>query len=161
MDRIWYLLKCPEGNEADYIEKCQELAEGQEATEIICFQYQRMMRYRGNWHLERKVLLPGYIFLFGEKSICLKGKGQVKEILLRPCQKPYVKMLCSSGDNLIGMSEGIIKEGRIIVTKGPLRGKESLIRKIDRHKRTAEIEIPFEGRREKRITVGLEIYDKQ
>ena len=161
MDRIWYLLKCPEGYEADYIEKCQELTEGQETTEIICFQYHRMMRYRGSWHLERRALLPGYIFLFGEESICLEEKGQEKEILLRPCERPFVKMLCSDGDNLIGMSEGIIKEGTVMVTKGPLRGKESLIRKIDRHKRTAEIEIPFEGRREKQITVGLEIYDKR
>lgn len=39
-------------------------------------------------------------------------------------------------------------------------GREQLIKWIDRHKRTAEIGIPLEGR-EKRVTVGVEIYEKQ
>ena len=62
--------------------------------------------------------------------------------------------------NLIGISKGIIKDGKSIITSGPLKGRECLIRRIDRHKRTAEIEIPLVDK-STRVTVGLEIYEKQ
>ena len=58
------------------------------------------------------------------------------------------------------MSKGVIKDGKPVVTSGPLKGRESLIRRIDRHKRTAEIEIPF-VEDDMRVIVGLEIYEKQ
>lgn len=172
MSKIWYLIKCLEGTETDYIEKCQELVETGDLQEIVCFRYQRMMRYGGSWHLERKTLLPGYIFLFGTEKVILRrqkragayrgrqGRGQADaEILLYPCEISYLKMLCSDGD-LIEMSRGIIKKGVLVVTEGPLKGREALIRKIDRHKRTAELCIPINGK-DVEVTVGLEIYQKQ
>ena len=61
---------------------------------------------------------------------------------------------------MIGMSKGVIRDGNAVITKGPLKGRERLIRKIDRHKRIAEIEIPI-GSDKKRVAVGLEIYKKQ
>ena len=39
------------------------------------------------------------------------------------------------------MSRGIIREGNAQVTDGPLKGMENRIRRIDRHKRLAKIEI--------------------
>lgn len=77
---------------------------------------------------------------------------------LSPCEPPFLKELCGDG-SLIDMSRGIIKDKIPTVTSGPLRGREQLIRKIDRHKRTAEIEIPIDGKKQ-RVTVGLEIYQK-
>jgi transcriptional antiterminator NusG len=47
-----------------------------------------------------------------------------------------------------------------MVTKGPLRGYEGLIANIDRHKRTAELEIQMFGRT-KRVRIGLEIVRKR
>lgn len=57
------------------------------------------------------------------------------------------------------MSKGVIRNGRPVITSGPLKGREGLIRKIDRHKRIADIEIPLAGER-RQVTVGLEIYEK-
>lgn len=71
---------------------------------------------------------------------------------------PYPRKMCQSG-NLIGMSRGIMRDGILMVTSGPLKGREELVRRIDRHKRIAEIEIPF-GADNRRVTVGLEIYKK-
>ena len=58
------------------------------------------------------------------------------------------------------MSEGIIEGDQIIVTRGPLCGKEGLIQKIDRHKRKAWLEMKMFGR-EQRVEVGLEIVEKR
>ena len=165
MRGIWYVLRCPEGNEADYIKEYQKSVTKNGLQEILYFQYQRMIRYGGHWHLERRTALPGYIFISGnEKMAGKQQKGENKkdeeeEISLSPCEIPYLKTLCPEG-NLIEISKGMIKDGVPIVTNGPLQGREQLIKNIDRHKRTAEIVIPLEGW-EKRITVGLEIYDKQ
>ena len=89
-------------------------------------------------------------------------KGNLKsrwEISIIPCEVPYLKEMCQGG-SVVGISKGIIRNGRVIVTSGPLKGRESLIRKIDRHKRTAKIEIPFTDG-QKQVTVGLEIYGKE
>ena len=165
MRKIWYLLKCPEGDETDYMNRCPEFVDSGEMEEILCFQYQRMMRYKGQWHLEKRALLPGYIFL--SKSENAESESRIRKESEKWGESPrvelyeilYLKTLCSQ-ENLIEMSRGIIRHGIPIITSGPLQGKEQLIQKIDRHKRTAEIEIPLEGKK-KRITVGLEIYGKQ
>ncbi|NBH70583.1 hypothetical protein D3Z51_00725 [Clostridiaceae bacterium] len=176
MRAIWYLLKCPAGDEADYVREYQKMMPSGKLQEVICFQYQRMLRYGGQWHLERRTLLPGCVFLSGsERSLpeadmsvqdVKKGRqtgaragGGENRISLTPCEPPFWKTLCQK-DYLLPMSRGIIKDGSPIVTGGPLVGHEGLIRRIDRHKRTAEIGVPFAGQ-EMRVTVGLEIYQKQ
>ena len=58
------------------------------------------------------------------------------------------------------MSEGFIENDRVVITSGPLQGNEGLIRKIDRHKRKAYLEIDMFGRKLK-TQVGLEIVRKQ
>lgn len=163
MRKIWYLLKCPEGNETECMAQCTEIMASRELEEVLCFQYQRMMRYGRTWHLERRMALPGYVFVAGS---AVPGKRKWQGSLKRkdtfsvtPCETPYLKELCDNG-SLIGISRGIIRNGDAIVTNGPLKGRESLIRRIDRHKRTAEIEIPFAGGK-RQITVGLEIYEKE
>ena len=69
-----------------------------------------------------------------------------------------MKELCQE-DNLVALSRGVIRNGNTVVTSGPLKGREGLIRRINRHRRTAEIEIPFRGKTVQ-VTVGLEIYEK-
>lgn len=160
MKVIWYLLRCPQGSEAKYTERCTELAAWDGLQEVVCFQYQRMMRYGSNWHLEKRMLLPGYIFLLGTETMSLKEhhKGNWENVSLLSWESPYPRKMCQSG-NLIGMSRGIMRDGILMVTSGPLKGREELVRRIDRHKRIAEIEIPF-GADNRRVTVGLEIYKK-
>lgn len=168
MTKIWYLLKCPKGIETEFAKKCSKMVMFEEINEVVFFQYERMMRYAGRWHLEKRALLPGCIFLSGLKRMDLKERRKDDEntesnrkvpVSLFPCGIPYVRELCQEGD-VIGMSQGIIREGKPLVMSGPLKGRENLIRKIDRHKRVAVIEIPF-GEDIRRVTIGLEIYGKQ
>lgn len=128
-----------------------------ELQEVVCFEYQRMMRYRGGWHLERRKLLPSWIFVSGIK-VTEFGR-ETDWVSLIPYGTSYLQELCQE-ENLISMSKGIIRNGKPIVTSGPLKGREYLIRRIDRHKRTAEIEVPLIDN-DTKVTVGLEIYEKQ
>ena len=64
------------------------------------------------------------------------------------------------GEHHIPMSRGYIKEGQTCVTEGPLCGRESQIRKIDRHKRLARLECPVDQYQRKGLWAGLEIVSK-
>ena len=58
------------------------------------------------------------------------------------------------------MSRVFIENDRVIITSGPLKGNEALIKKIDRHKRRAYLEIEMFGRKVE-AQVGLEIVKKR
>ena len=146
------------------MERCPGLVTWGKMEEIISFQYQRMMRYNGKWHLEKRIVLPGCVFLSGSNIRMLNGNQQTDvetelHISLTPCEPPFLRDLCQDGI-LIGISRGVIRNGIPIITSGPLKGRERLVRKIARHKRTAEIEIPFD-KETTHVTVGLEIYEKE
>ncbi|PKM90632.1 MAG: transcription antiterminator [Firmicutes bacterium HGW-Firmicutes-10] len=78
---------------------------------------------------------------------------------LYPHEKEFL-MKFTDEENVIDESQGLINGDKIIITQGPLMGFESLIRKIDRHKRIAQLEIDMFGDK-RTITVGLEIISKQ
>lgn len=63
-------------------------------------------------------------------------------------------------DRIVSMSEGIIGYDRVVVTRGPLKGNEGLIRKIDRHKRKVWLKVEMFGRKIE-TQVGLEIVEKR
>ena len=58
------------------------------------------------------------------------------------------------------LSTGYIEGDKIVITSGPLKGMEGLIRKIDRHKRKAYLKLSFFDR-EIMTSVGLEITEKK
>lgn len=63
------------------------------------------------------------------------------------------------GETPVEMSTGVIVNGSVMITEEPLAGLETCIRKIDRHKRKAWLEIGMFGRTIQ-IMVGLEITEK-
>ncbi len=65
----------------------------------------------------------------------------------------------SDAAHVVRMSEGVIEGDTVRVTRGPLMGREGLIRKIDRHKRRAYLEVTMFGRTVP-ASVGLEIVRK-
>ena len=58
------------------------------------------------------------------------------------------------------MSKGLIVNDQVIIREGPLKGNEGLIKKIDRHKRRAYLELEMFGRTVE-TQVGLEIVEKR
>ena len=62
-------------------------------------------------------------------------------------------------EQVVSLSEGIIENSVTKILSGPLKGKEALIRKIDRHKRKTWLEIEMFARKQE-IQVGLEIVSK-
>lgn len=150
---IWYIVQCRNQKSQKFFSACREYLSGEALQDVFVITYDRMRRYEGSWHLERQFLFPDYVFLESQDKERLTRELEktpgVRELLpdcssiipLKPEEEAFLRSLCGVNHHL-GMSRGVIRDGQPFVTEGPLRGKEQLIRRIDRHKRMARVEIP-------------------
>lgn len=125
--------------------------------------YDRMKRYQGQWHVEQGIAFPDIIFLESGDPDTLEQELHAKcpdshMIRLSAEQKGLFAQLFGEEKHMI-LSKGHIRQGQTCVTQGPLQGKEDLIRKIDRHKRLARLEVPA-GEGLLQMYGGLEILSK-
>ena len=125
--------------------------------------YDRMKRYQGQWHVEQGIAFPDIIFLESQDPDALEQELHDKcpdsrMIRLSSEQKGLLTQLLGEEKHM-SLSKGHIRQGQTHVTQGPLQGKEDLIRKIDRHKRLARLEVPA-GEGLLQMYGGLEILAK-
>lgn len=168
---MWYVIQIFTGEE----EIMKQLCERRIPEEIInrCFipKYQQERRYEGQWHKEEKILFPGYLFIDTEAPAelgnALKKTGRFTRLLgdsscLQPLSQAETAFLQKFGgeDQVVEMSYGILENATVTITDGPMKGMEGCIRKINRHKRWAEIEVHMFGQLVK-ARVGLGIVEKK
>lgn len=129
-------------------------------------------REDGTWQTVRETLFPGYLFVETDqvqqvmerlKTVPaltrLLGVSDERITPLSDDEVAWLSGLMKSDDKVIQTSVGVIEGDSVIVTKGPLVGHEAQIRKVDRHKRLAYLDMCMFGRT-KVIKVGLEIVRK-
>lgn len=168
---MWYVMQVRSGTEDSIVLQCRAKIKEKEILER-CFipYYEEKKRIREEWIIQKKILFPGYVFVVSEnlerlyealkKVIGLtKLIGTGREIV--PLTEEEKKFLLEVGGErqVVEMSEGIIENSQTKILSGPLKGKEGLIKKIDRHKRKAWIEVEMFGRMQT-VKVGLEIVSK-
>ena len=135
--------------------------------------YQRMEKYRkvkGQPTKQLAHLLPGYLFFVSdhpqELQKLLKRIPEFAKTLgdddgAIPLYQEEVEFLqrYTGEERILKMSEGYLVGSELVVTDGPLKDYQGKVMKIDRHKRTAVLELEFLGRKTK-VTVGLEVVRK-
>lgn len=167
---MWYVVQVRSGTEDSIVLQCSRKIEKDILERCFIPYYEEKKRIRGEWTVQKKILFPGYVFVVTERLDELyealkkvngltKLIGTGKEIV--PLTEEEKNFLIELGGDrqVVEMSEGIIEDSRAKVLSGPLQGKEGLIKKIDRHKRKAWLEIVMFGRMQ-RVEVGLEIVRK-
>ena len=170
---MWYVMQVFTGKEENTKLQCEKLKELYPlAFEKIIIPYAKnRMKYGNNWELVKKILFPGYIFIVTDNlNECLKlikkvegmtkilGDGEVMIPLSK--DEEYLLLRLGGEEQVVEISEGMIEGTKVIITDGPLKGLETMIRKIDRHKRKAFIEVEMLGGH-RMVSVGLEIIKKQ
>ena len=174
---MWYVIQVFTGTEEKTAESCRSVIGVQDKDEDAvlrkCFipYVIRKRRYCGEWHEEKKILFPGYVFLVSDNP---------GELFLRLKKVPGLTKLLGTGDEIVPLSAeeeellkklggegqvvegsiGILEQDKILITEGPLQGMEGFIKKIDRHKRTAWLEVELMGRKIE-TQVGLEVVEKK
>lgn len=167
---MWYAVQVTTGEE----EKTKLLCNKMISIEILeeCFipYYEKKKKYMCKWHIINEILFPGYIFMVSNQINNLivdvrripkltKILGNEKEII--PLYDREIEFLMKFGkkEHIIKMSYGYIENEKIIITDGPMKDYEGIVKKIDRHKRKAIIEVEFFGRTME-VSVGVEIVRK-
>ncbi len=117
--------------------------------------------------MEKKLIFPANILLESENEDALldeirrhAGAALQGHMILRMGleEEEFLRFLCGEMRH-IGMSRGVIRGGDMQVTEGPLKGMESQICKIDRHKRLAKLRAS-KRQNIRYIPAGLEIIEK-
>ena len=139
---MWYVIQVRTGMEEEIRQQCERVIEKEILEHCFIPYCEQMKRYQGQWHKERKILFPGYVFLVSEDEEqlyhCLKKVigltkliGTGREVV--PLAEDEVDLLMEFGkeEQIVAMSEGIIEDDRVVVTSGPLKGHEGMIRKVD------------------------------
>lgn len=167
---MWYVVQVMSGHEHKIAELCKNQLMT-EKEEIFVPMYERKKKIKGNWELKQAVLFPGYIFFCTDniETIFLQLKD-VKELtkILRtgedftPLHETETAFLKQFGrkEHIVEMSVGYIEGDKVIITSGPMMNWDGSVKKIDRHKKIAVLEIEFFGRITD-VTVGLEIVEKR
>ena len=164
---MWYVIQTVPGQEQECAELCRVKVNQALYKEMFVPSYIRKMHFKKQWHDVKKVLFPGYFFVDTEKiDAVLKELASLPRLtkalrnaeLVSPITAEEQKFLSSMLDqeHVMNCSTGLIIGSRICITEGPLRNHYGFIRKIDRHRRTARLEINFFGHPTP-VEAGLEI----
>lgn len=167
----WYVIQVRTGSEEKIKQACEYQIAKQYLKECFIPKYARLKKIQGKWDDVYETLFGGYVFMISDDVnglfAELKSIPALTKLLgkygtdIFPLNDDEVIFLKSFGkeEHVVDMSIGYIEGDIIYVTKGPLMGKEGLIKKVDRHKRLAYIQVEFFGQVID-AKVGLEIIRK-
>lgn len=163
-----YVIQAIAGREQRAKELIERMVDGSLYKEIFIPRYETMKNYRGEWQLKSETLLPGYLFVITNNpnamATQLKNVPAFTRLLgnddiftpLADKEADFISAFTEGEHRTIRMSEGVIEGDEIVILKGPLMGRQALIKDINRHKRMAYLELDMLGR-VINIKVGLEI----
>lgn len=169
---MWYAVWVRSGQEDRVLELCKTFRHYYPDAYKECFipTYEKYRKVKGQPTKQLAHLLPGYLFFVSdhpqELQKLLKRIPEFAKTLgdddgAIPLYQEEVEFLqrYTGDERILKMSEGYLVGSELIVTDGPLKDYQGKVMKIDRHKRTAALELEFLGRKTK-VTVGLEVVRK-
>ena len=168
---MWYVIWVETGKEHQVRTMIEKQISSDSYERIVIPEKLIQKKIKGKWQKIQSVLIPGYIFVVAEDitdfarelsgiltfARMLTVDGRITAIY--PEEEAVLRRLVDK-DEVVDISKGIIVDDKVIITEGPLKGMEGMIKKIDRHRRTAAIEIEMFDRKVL-MNVGLEIVEKK
>lgn len=172
---FWYVIFSKTGSEEKVQRRLNSQLNGELFSPFVP-RLETIFKKDGKVKKEVGPMFPGYVFIETElpyeefsndfKRLAYISDDMYKvlkygdsfEYAMRENEKEELLRLCNH-DYCIESSTGIIAGDRVYIHEGGLKGMESIIKKIDRHKRQAIIELEFMGAI-RDVKVGLEILQK-
>ena len=170
----WHVIRVWTGREKFCANEIRSYNEGGNIKNMIIFVPTKESVFKGEKEIE--LMFPSYVFVetpmdafdfldYFDKFRRLRRNfmqvlsyGDSGEIALRREEKLFLKELVDD-EWCVKFSKGFKDGGTVTVVSGALMGCEAQIRKIDRHKMTAWVELEMLGR-VGRVEVGLEVVTK-
>lgn len=145
----WYAVHVRAGSEEQMATKCREVLNREVAEACFAPKRERYLRLQGNWRMVEDVMFRGYFFVASRDARALaRALGNLSFPLslvgargqsyppLSPGAQSWLDATLDA-QHVLRASEGVIEDSSLKVLEGPLRGRESYISRIDRHKRMA------------------------
>lgn len=167
---MWYVIQVPTGKEELIKDLCIDRIESVHYNNIFILRYIKKIKQHGRWKEVIKTLFPGYIFvdtddimavkqrLNGIKTMTIVLGSDGEPVPISEEEKKFLQSLID-GNYVVRMSTGFVIGDEIALISGPLRDTKGVIKKIDRHKRQAHIDVELFGGVTS-ATVGLEVIRK-
>lgn len=176
---VYYVIQVAPGKEED-TERYIEERVSQEWYSS-CFHPVRHVRkkFRGVWQDRHEKLMPGYVFIdsgnakelyMDLKSIPMMTKflGWEKEFItaLSEEEADWLKRIVSAGRDgritgEVGLSRIEVDENdEVRILSGPLKDMAGMVKRINLHKRVAEVEVEFMGRKIG-LYLGVEMVERK
>jgi len=174
-NNYWYILHVKTGREQAVKYEIERRWKMEDVAPFIPVA-ETMFRRGGVVKKERKRMFPGYVFLesgLGPAELRANVRGRVAysnsifrlmrygdsdEYAMREEEKAPLLALCN-GERCVEASIGFIEGDHVEIKSGPLMGREGSIKKINRHKYEAILEMDMMGQAIT-VAVGLELLNK-
>jgi transcriptional antiterminator NusG len=168
---MWYAIQTYTGQEFDARDRINEIEDCPGLQECFVLEYETQIKFRGQWVTRIKSLFPGYVFVVTDDVDALHNRLRkiplYTKILgtdagfvpLSDSESEWISAFTDADNRTIAMSEGIMEGDEIIILSGPLMNRTGWIKKINRRKRLAFLEIEMFGRTIE-TKVGLNIIKK-
>ena len=171
----WFVFHVKTGEDHKACEFLNKLF-NKEESEAFVPQVEVVFKNSNSTRKELRPMFPGYIFTntileerifmdltykyvrFSKCIFYLLGDRNANYGKLSEDEKEFLLSFYND-QYIVEDSKGFIVEDKVFITSGPLKGRESVIKKINRHKRRAEIEFLWFGSF-RRVNVALEIVSK-
>lgn len=169
---MWYVISVLGRREKYAKQLIENFVDSDVLKELFIPEYEIMKRYQGQWRMCYETFIPGYLFVITEKphelAVQLHNVPTFTKLLgnsdtfipLDDHEIALINAFTESNNRIVGMSEGLIEGDEIVIVKGPLMNHTGLIKKVDRHKRLAYLEIDLFERKTS-VKIGLEIVRKR
>lgn len=156
----WYVLQVTRGRERAMAERLSRvLPAGVLEEPVFLPAFETEMKVRGAWVRTTKPLLEGYLVAVSAEPERLRRAVarmvEFTQVLATdagpaPLSREEVELFGGAGQpgaRVLPMSRAYkLADGRVVITEGPLRGRERLIERIDRRKSTAYLRVEVAGR---------------
>ena len=155
----WYAAYAGEGHEDALAARLRSVLPREVLDDAFCPRWEVVMKRRGAWLKTERTMFPGYVLLASADDAALSRalsrlsfpvpmagrRGRA----LSPMEAETQKWLERTLDErrVLRASEGFIRSGKLTVERGPLRGSEPRVRRIDRHKSMAWIDLGVDSSR--------------
>lgn len=155
---MWYVIQVLKGREDAMAGLIARVVPESILDECFVPKFATEIKVRGRWIPCEKELFPGYLIAVTDSP------ERVEECLLRipefarvlrmgeeyaPLAEDEIEIIggfTKRGNRVVPMSRAVKDGDRVVVTMGPLVGREGLIREIHRRKSTAILELNLCGR---------------
>lgn len=168
----WYVVQVRGGQENAVVAALRRMAGSGVLEECFSPRWRTQRKIRGEWQSVERLLLPGYVVAVTdaprELDEALRRVPGFTRLLrnergFTPLDKDEVAWIgrhAQGADRVIPLSKAVKAGDEVVVVEGPLKDRWFQVKRIDRRRATAYVEMDFLGRK-KEVPIGLMVIAKQ